>query len=51
MVTGKYYDIYMTCPFKVSWHPGLIVESSGSWIALCRVSNSIDGPNERGLVI
>jgi hypothetical protein len=51
MITSKYYDIYMTYHFRVSWRSGLVVESGGSRMALHQVSNSIDGLNERALVV
>jgi hypothetical protein len=51
MITSKYYDIYMTYLFRVSWRSGLVVESDGSRMALHQVSNSIDGLNERALVV
>jgi hypothetical protein len=35
MISCKYYDIYKTYPFKVSWRPGSLVESGGSRMALC----------------
>jgi hypothetical protein len=45
MVTSN-YDVDMIYLFRVSWRPGLVVESDGSRMALHRVSNLIDVLNE-----